>query len=108
MLIAVRWVGGRYYSVDDLVNTSYLGLVSSTVLLQLATFSLWKNRQKRSMSVIHMTNKPEPSTIWEKMDAWVNVKGEVSSLVGHVFRWLLTAGAGATLLYLYQHLNEWF
>lgn len=64
--------------------------------------------RRRSASLIHMADRPEAQTTWERVDQWINVKGQVSTLVGHILKWALAAGSRAALLYLYQHWHEWF
>ncbi len=109
LLIIIGLVDSRYYPVNgDLIMFSRLGLEFSMLILLVTAYFLWKSRPGRSISVIYMVKKPQPQTVFERMDAWINVKGQVSNLVGQVLKWGLAVGGGAALLYLYEHRHELF
>jgi hypothetical protein len=108
-IVILRWLFYHYHlPMDDIVNVSFWGLACATFAGLLAASFLWWNKKKRSTSIIHMANRTEPSTLWERMDAWIDIKGQVKSLFGQILKWGLVAGGGAALLYLYQHWREWW
>jgi hypothetical protein len=108
-LVGLRYWLGQYILASSYpVAANFFILLFFAVIWFLAASYLWWNRKKQNSSLIHMENNPEMPPLWERMDAWINVKGQVSNLLGQILKWILAVGGGATLLYLYEHWRELF